>query len=113
MGSAYPYSWMDKACFFFFLKILGFIYLRFSFFYFMCMGTCPVCMYVCVPYLCSAYGGQEMELDTLELELQLLCECWESNPEPLAEQSVLLNAELFSSILILFLIPHKDSFLKD
>lgn len=77
------------------------------------MGAWPVCMYVCVPHLCSAYGGQKIETDTLELELQLLRGCLELNPEPLAEQSVLLNAELFSPVLILFLIPHKDSFLKD
>jgi hypothetical protein len=32
--------------------------------------TCFVCMYICIPQVYSAFGGQKMVSDSLELELQ-------------------------------------------
>jgi hypothetical protein len=41
-------------------------------FYFMCMS---VCMYGCVPHVCSVSRGQKMTKDSLELVVQLIVSC--------------------------------------
>ena len=60
--------------------------------YFMCMDILPVCLYVCVPYICSASGGQKRVPDPLGEGSELFYRYWDSNPSPL-QQPVLLTAE--------------------
>ena len=42
----------------------------------------------------GAHGGQKRVLDPIELELQTVVSWWDSNPDPLEEQLVLLTTEI-------------------
>ena len=64
----------------------------------MCVCVCIVYVYASCVCVCvcvyTTLRNKERKLDSLGLELQNTCGCWELNPGPLEEHYILLATEL-------------------
>ena len=57
----------------------------------MCMGVLPT--YIYTMRMFGTHEGQKSTSDPLDLQLQIIVNCWELNLDPLEEQPVLLTVE--------------------